>query len=108
MRHIAVVIEVIACQVGKSRSSDRHAVEPELIEAVAGGFDRHMLDPLPRQIREIAMQRYGVRCGQSTGLTPYRGYQTERAEACCRSTDRRPDFARAVAHRGSAVVARDG
>ena len=51
MRHIAVVIEVIACQVGKSRSSNRHAVEPELIEAVARGFDRHMLDPLPRQIR---------------------------------------------------------
>ncbi len=67
MRHIAVVIEVVARQVSKRRGGDRHAIEPELVEAVARRLDRHVIDPLFGQPGEIAVQRDRIGGRQRAG-----------------------------------------
>ena len=108
LRHIAVVIEVVAGQVGERRGGDRQPVEPVLMQPMAGGFDRYMLDASPRQRGEIAMQRHRIGAGQGAGPMLGSGDQSERAEARRRVPDRRPDLAREMHDRGLAVGAGDG
>jgi len=103
IRHIAVIVEVIACQIGEPRCGNGEAVKPELMEPVTRRFYRQVLDPLRRQLCEITMKRHRVRAGQRAGSPPGAGHQSERAEARRRSPYRLPNLAREMDHRGLAV-----
>src|SRR5215472_12930413 len=106
--YIAMVIQMVACQVGIRRRGDGQTVEPKLVESVARSLDSHMLDPLSCKLGQIAVQGYRVGRSQGSGAMRGGGNQTERAEACCRMAERRPDFACEVDDRGLAVGAGDG
>src|SRR5579871_4431487 len=60
LAHIAMVIEMIARQVGERRRSDDEAVEAKLRKAMARGFDRQMGDARFGETGEIAMQRHRI------------------------------------------------
>ena len=51
-----MIVEMVARQIGEGAGGDAHAVEPVLVEAVRGGFQRQMRDALARQLVERAMQ----------------------------------------------------
>ncbi len=51
-----MIVEMIARQIGEGAGGDAHAVEPVLVEAVRGGFEREMRDALARQSIERAVQ----------------------------------------------------
>ena len=46
-RHVGVIIEMVARQVGERRRRQREPVEAELVEPVARGLERDMVDALP-------------------------------------------------------------
>ena len=48
-RHVVVIIEMIARQVGEGGGFELQPVEPELVEPVARGFERDMIDAALRQ-----------------------------------------------------------
>jgi hypothetical protein len=79
--HVAVVVEMVARQVGEGRGHDMHAVEAELIEAVARRLHRHMFDAGGGEIGEVLVERHGVGGGQRAGTAHIRGDQAKRAEA---------------------------
>ena len=108
MRHIAVVIEVIPGQVGKPGCGDYETVEPTLVETVARGLDRHLLDAPRGKRGEIMMERDRVRCRQGARTSLFRGHQPKRPKARRGKADRRPDLADEVHDRGLAVGARNG
>ena len=66
--HIRVVIEMVAGEVGESGGGEREPVETELVEPMARGFERHMIDAGFRQHGEIAMQRHRIGRRQAAGL----------------------------------------
>ena len=99
---------MIARQIGEGGRTDRDTVEAVLREAVARRLDRGVLDALPRQFGEIAVQGDRVGRRQRTGATPGGQDKAERAEACRRMPEARPDLAREMRHRGLAVGAGHG
>jgi len=56
-----MIVEMIAGDVGEACRRDAQAVEPILIEAVRGRFDRQVSDAVAGQRIERAMQRDRVR-----------------------------------------------
>ncbi len=62
--HRRVVVEMVARQIGESRGGKLHAVQPILIEAVAGGLDRQVIDLAARQLGQDAVQLDRIRRGQ--------------------------------------------
>src|SRR5690348_345762 len=60
MRHIAVVIEMVPRQVRERRRGGRYAIQPELVEAVARGLDRHVVDAPLGQRSEFLVQHYRI------------------------------------------------
>ena len=107
--HVAVIVEMIAGQVGEGRGREGDAVEAVLREAVARRLDRDVLDAGPGQFRQIAMQRDRVRRRQRAGPPPgRRDTRPERAEARRRMAERGPDLAREMRDRGLAVGAGHG
>src|SRR5581483_3530801 len=64
MRNVTMVIHVIAREVGEGAGLDAHAIEPELIEPVRGGFERQMRDALARDLVELTLQRDRIGRGQ--------------------------------------------
>src|SRR5204863_9120377 len=101
----AVIIEMIAGQIGESRRRHHDTVEAELRQAVARRLDRGMLDALRRQFGEVAVQGYRVRGGQRTGPPLGRRYQAERPETGGRMAEIGPDLAREMRHRSLAISA---
>ena len=99
-----MVIEVIAGQVCKCRCRHRETIEPILVETMARGFDRHMLDPSRCQSRrdhDAARpdpEWSARRTRRSVAVT-----KPERAEARRWVADRGPDLAREMDDRGLAV-----
>ena len=69
-RHIAVIIEMVASQIGECRRGHHDPVETVLREAMARGLDRDMLDALRRQLGEVALQSHRVGGGQRSGAVP--------------------------------------
>ena len=55
-----VIVHVVAGQIGESAGGEPHAIEPLLVEAMRGGFDREVGDALSRQAgREARAARSG-------------------------------------------------
>ena len=59
-----VIIEMVARQIGEGAGGDAHAVEPVLVEAVRGGFQRQMGDALAGKLVERAVQFDRIGRGQ--------------------------------------------
>ena len=47
---VGVIVEMVAGEIGEAGRGDRDTVETVLIEAVAGGFERQMVDAAPFSI----------------------------------------------------------
>jgi hypothetical protein len=58
--HVAVVIEVLATQVGEGGDLEAHAGAALLVEGVRGHFHRHGLGAGVTELRELALQRHRV------------------------------------------------
>ena len=61
MRHIRMVIHVVARKIGKTAGGDAYAVEPELVEPVRGRLEGEMRHPVARDFVELPVQRDRVR-----------------------------------------------
>ncbi len=81
------------------------AVEPALIEAVARGFERQMLDAALRELGEQGVQPDRVGRGQPRGAATARRDQPERPERGRRLTERGPELHREAGDRGLAAGA---
>jgi hypothetical protein len=108
VRHIAVIVKVIPGQIGKPGCRHGETVKPALVEAVARGFDRYVLNAIRNQGCEITVERDRVRGRQSAGARPGRGHQTESTKARRGKADCRPDLADKMNDRSLAVGARNG
>ena len=56
-----VIVEMVARQIGEGAGREAHAVEPVLVEAVRGGFQREMGDAAAGELVERSVQRDRVR-----------------------------------------------
>ena len=59
-----MIVEMVARQIGEGAGGDAHAVEPVLVEAVRGRFERQMRDALAGELVERAMQLDRIGRGQ--------------------------------------------
>ena len=91
--HGAVVVEMVLGQVGEAGRGESHAVEPALVEAVARGLHRQMVDALARQGRQILVKRHRVGRGQAGVARQARRDDAERAEAGGLAARASPDLA---------------
>ena len=104
----AVIIQMVARQVGERRRGQPHAVQPELIEPVRGRLHRRVLR-CRRAARPASVSRQADRIGRGqarTGLEPRRD-QAERAQAGGLRPPQRPDLAQELDRAGLAVGAGD-
>ncbi len=107
--HGAVVVEVVLGQVGEARGDDVHAVQPPLIDAVRGGFQRQVGDALGGQLGEETRDVGGVGGGEAgRGQLIVAGAHAERTHAGALAAQAFEDLATEHGHRGLAVGARDG
>ncbi len=99
---------MIAGEVGEGSGGERQAIESELVESMARGFERDMVNTAVRQHGEIAMQRYRVGCREAARLLDAGREEPDCAEARGFMTERRPDLAQEHGDRGLAVGAGNG
>ncbi len=59
-----MIIQMVACQVGKPGGGQMQPVQPALLQPVGGGFQRNMLNPCLREGRQPIGQSNRVRCGE--------------------------------------------
>ncbi len=67
LRHVAVIVEVIAREIGEDRDARLHAVETPLREPVRRGLHRHVPDAEIAEFREQGLQSHGVGRGVLRG-----------------------------------------
>ena len=103
-----VIVEVVARQVGEGAGGQPHAVEPLLVEAVRGGFERQVGDAGARQLVERLMQRDRIGRRQRAVDFERPRDDAERAERGRLAAGRRPDLPREGGDRGLAAGAGDG
>ena len=72
---------MVARKIGEGAGRDAHAVEPMLVEAVRGGFERQMRDAFARQLVERAMQFDRVGRRQRAVLFAFRRNDADGADA---------------------------
>ena len=108
MRHVAVVVEMIAGQIGKASSGNREAVEAKLGETMARRLDRDVLDPLFAEGGEIAVEGDRVGRRQRARAAPARPHQPERADTRREMAAGGPDLTNEMGDGGLAVGAGDG
>ncbi len=107
-RHVGVIIEMVACQIGERRRRQGEPVEAELVEPVARRLDRDVLDALLLQGVELAMEQHRVGRGEAAGLLEIGADDADRAEARRAPAVPCPDLPREGGDRGLAVGAGDG
>ena len=103
-----VIIEMVAREVGEGAGGDAHAVEPVLVEAVRGRFERQMRDALARQRIERAVQLDRIGRGQRAVFFPSWRDHADGADAGGWQAERGPDLPREGGDRGLAAGAGDG
>ena len=107
-RHVRVIVKMVAGQVGEAGGSQLDAVEAELVEAVARGFERQMVDAHPRQFLQFLVQLDRVGGGEAAGSVDPRRDHADGAEARRLQPGALPDLAQEHRDRGLAVGAGDG
>ena len=103
-----MIIHVIARDVGESRCSHIDPVETELIEPVARGFQRQMLDAFLLQPRELGMQRDRIGRRVRELHVPGRRIDAEVPRLAALRPCERPDLPQERGDRRLAVGAGDG
>ena len=78
--HVAVIVEVVAREIGEKRRPESDAVDASLIQADRSDLHRHALRPLGKEPRERAMQQDGVRGGVDPGIERAREARAERPD----------------------------
>ena len=58
--HRAVIVQMVARQVGENRRVEAHAVDAPLVEGVRGDFHAHALGAQRAQLRQLTLQRDGI------------------------------------------------
>ena len=106
-RHVAVIIQMVARQVGEGRRRDLDAVEPVLVEAVARGLHDQVFHAVLGEARQTAVQLDGIGRGQRLGRAGPGRAQAERPEARRFAPLMTPDLPGEADHRGLAVGAGD-
>ena len=106
--HVAVIVEMIAGQVGVSGRCHGQTVEPALVETMARCFDRCPIDPLSGKCGQNMVERDRIGRRQATRTPTIGGDQPERAEARGCKAEPRPDLACEMDDRGLAVGAGHG
>src|SRR4051794_24271068 len=81
MRHVRVIIHVVAREIGERAGADTDALEPILIEAMRRSLQREMRDALTCDFVELPMQRDRVGRGQRAIDGALRRYQSDGADA---------------------------
>ena len=104
----AVVVEVVARQVGEAGRREPHAVQPELVEPVRRGLQGRRLHPVARQPGQRVREGHRVRRGQAGFAAAVRTDHAERAEAGAAPAGSRKNLAQEVGGAGLAVGAGDG
>ncbi len=99
---------MVAAEVGERGRGQAQAVDPVLVEAVAGGLDRQMLDAVRGEVGGDPVQRDRVRRGQAAVAGRVRGLQAQRAEAGRAQPEPGPELAGEHGHRALAAGAGDG
>ena len=113
-RHGAVVVEVVARDIGEGAGAKRDPVEPRLFEPVAGGFEHEMIHLAGGQRRKLAMQRHRVGGGQRRNARAVPSIdaagrpQPQRSHGGAAMAERGPNLLREPRHRRLAVGAGDG
>ena len=79
--HVAVIVEMIAGQIGEGGGGERDAVEPVLVEPVARRLERDMVDAGARRVGELACSATGSGVVSAPGRRPAGVDDAERAEA---------------------------
>ena len=105
--HVAVIIEMVARQVGESRSLDRHAVETELIETVARRFQCNMIDAGFGEFVQVAMQRDRIGRRQAARLVDAAAVNADRPHADATRVQLFPNLTEEDRRRGLAIGAGD-
>jgi hypothetical protein len=107
MRHVAVVIEVVAGQIGERARGEAHAVEPLLVETVGGGLHGEMGDAARGEPVEELVQRDRVRRGQRPVDGELARHDAERPDRGGFEPKRLPDLAHEGDDRGLSAGAGD-
>ena len=105
---VRVIIHVVAGDVGEAAGRDLHAIETELVEAMAGGFQRQMVDAVLLQLRQQAVDFDRIRRGVLERDLAVRRHDADGAEAGGRHAQRGPDLAHEGDDGGFALGAGDG
>ncbi len=108
MRHIRMIIHVVARQVGEAAGRDAHAVEPILVEPMRGGLEGQMRDAVARDFVELPVQRDRIRRRQRAVDRALRRNQSDGADAGGGVAEPLPDLAREGGNRSLAAGAGDG
>ncbi len=103
----AMIIEMVVTDVGEGRRRNAHAVEPVLVEPVAGGLHGEMLNALARKPVQGLMQRHRIGCSECCAGATTCGAQAQRPEAAAVDADAGPNLRREIGRRGFAVRAGD-
>ena len=101
--HVAVIVEVVARQVGEGRRLDPDPVQAELVEAMTGGLHDQVIEAVLGKPGETAVQIGRVGRGQRSRRLRMGRRHPQGAEAGRLAAQALPDLAREVGDRGLAV-----
>ena len=108
MRHVRMIIHVVARQIGEAAGRDAHAVEPELVEAVRGRLEGQMRHAIAGDLVELPVQRDRIRRRQRAVDRALRRNQPDGADAGGDMAEPFPDLARERCDRRLAAGAGHG
>ena len=91
--HGAVIVEVIAAEIGERPSSYRHTFVAKLVQPMAGRFVSDMSHTFAREPAHIAEKRDDIGCRQASGNAFIRCCHTQRSNACRPLSAHTPDLA---------------
>ncbi len=104
-----MIVEVILGQVGEARRDQVHAIQPPLVDAVGGGFQRQMGDTLAGQLGQQPRDVGGIGRGEAgRGQLLGAGAHAQGAHAGAAAAQALEDLAAEDGDRGLAVGAGDG
>ncbi len=107
MRHVRMIIHVVAREIGETAGGDAHAVEPVLVEPVRGRLEGEMRHAFAGDLVELPVQRDRIRRRQRAVDGALRRNQTDGADAGRGMPEPLPDLPRERGDRGLAAGAGD-
>ena len=103
-----MIVHVIAGDVGEANACDLHAIQPVLVQPMAGGFDGQVIHAIGRKLRQQLVDFHRVRRGVVQRRLALGADDANGAQAGGRLAQRGPDFAQEGDDGGFALGAGDG